>query len=402
MDSLRADHVGCYGYKKQTTPFIDKFAKESLVFTNCVTTAPSTVPAFAALFTSQYPYLDGVVTEKFTLKENVMTLPEFLKHKGYETFAVVGHEYVKRVFGFSRGFDVYDDDFDRWRYADEITARTIDLIKNRITKTRPFFLWVHFREPHSPYNPPQFYVRDDDRGAYEDVGQVDSAVEYTIYGMKKMLTQRQIKDLILKYDGNIRYADACLQRIFMYLQKMGLLKNSLIVFTADHGESLGEHWIFDHNHLYYGILRVPLIIRIPDSIKGVINNPVSSVDIVPTIFKYLGVDTKSWHLRGHSLVGEVTDSVQFSEAPAQYSIIKDGWRLCIDTVNDTKALFHVGSDFSEYRNVIGQNRNVYDLLFQGLEDIPGFKKGQKTCKVDYTAILDDDAKERLKSLGYLN
>jgi arylsulfatase len=163
FDALRADHLGCYGYAKDTSLFLDTLSKDSLTFTNCITQSASTVPAISAIFTGRYPYLDGAVTKDYTLGQKYTTIAEFLKQRGYQTFAFPGHFYVKKKFGFSRGFDYFAEDYADRLNASETSMRVINLFKNK-TANNKFFLWIHIREPHAPITLrknilPSFYNR---------------------------------------------------------------------------------------------------------------------------------------------------------------------------------------------------------------------------------------------------
>ncbi|MBU1043966.1 MAG: sulfatase [Candidatus Omnitrophica bacterium] len=401
FDALRADHLGFQGYPKNTSPFLDALSKKSLTFTNCIAVSGTTVPAVSALFTSRFPYIDGAVTDQYTLGENYITLAEFLKGKGYNTLAIPGHYYLKTKFGFSRGFDYFDDNYIEFRTADEILARTIELFERK-NNSGKFFLWIHFREPHSPYNPPEEYIERLDLPAVPEISQ---KAEYTIYGKKRILTDKAVRELIARYDGNIKFADSNLRKIFDYLQKKNFFKKTIVIITADHGESLGEHNIFDHNKLYYGILHVPLIIKIPGGQGKVVNNSVSAIDIFPTILDLLGYRKyiSQLQLRGKSLLEESSSSdICFSEYPGVYSIIKENWRLYRDFSNNTKLLFDINTDPLEAQDLSDNHRDVYQTLNDQLSGILGVKKDVTMDAIDKKALLNKEDIMHLRSLGYIN
>lgn len=393
LDALRADHLGCYGYSKDTSPFIDSIAKESLVFLDCVAQSGSTTCSVPSIFTSKFPYTDGVIG-----KRNYITLTEFLKKKGYITAAVPGHEYVKKKYGcFSRGFDYYEEDYKNWRNADEFLKLIRELFEKKIFNKNNIFLWLHIREPHMPYRQSYKYIES----FFEPFkGKIEEKM-YIIRGGEEKLTNKQINRLRAAYDGNIRYADENLKKIFAYLYSKKILKNAVIIITSDHGESLGEHNIFDHNNLYYGILHVLLILKIPGQRHELINSPVSSVDIFPTILDLLGYkeDISKLKLRGQSLLTKRDiDRVQFSEYEDRYSVIKNKWRLYINNSKGTKELFNINTDPAEEKNLIYYKGGIYKSLLDVLHNII---KSKDRLGIKENIALSEEEKESLRALGYL-
>lgn len=394
FDALRADHIGCYGYKKETTPFLDLFSKNGFTFTNVIAQSASTVPSIASLFTSKYPYSDCVIDSSYSLGNNNITIVEFLKKKGYETYGIVGHYYVAKKFGFFRGFNYFNDNFYAFRNADEMQRLAIELLK-KIKKNKKFFLWLHFHEPHSPYRSLAQY-----RKIFSETfsGQ-DTEKIYTIYGNKLLLSNKQIHELIIAYDANIRFMDDNLRILFKFLKKHDLIRKSIIIITADHGESLGEHNIFDHNELYYGIIHVPLIIKAPYSKGGVISYPVSLIDIFPTVLDLLGYKEEALklNLRGRNLfLNRKIDEIQFSEYPNKKSIIKDNFRIFLNESNF--GLYNIKDDPVESNNLVSIEKEKFEFLKKGLDN---FIKKKEPCTEKPRVILNEEDKEKLKSLGYV-
>lgn len=401
LDALRADHVGCYGYPKNTTPFIDELSKKSLIFKNCIAQSGSTVQALSALLTSKFVYLDAVVGEQFVLGKRYVTLAEFLRSKGYFTIAIVGHYYVKRKFGFDRGFDYYDDNFKSIRNACEFLEAIKKAFESRIIKKKIFFMWMHMREPRPPFELGGYKYINEFYTPF--VGDMQSKV-YEMYNKKIEMSNKGIHELIARYDSNIKFVDENLKAIFQFFSTKNLLKNSIIIITSDHGESLGEHDIFNHNHLYYGILRVPLIIKISGMKSRVINSPVSSIDIFPTILDILGYDSyvSRLKLRGRSLLGKRNSKdIQFSEYSNSYSLIQSDWRLFIDELNNAM-LFNIKTDPQESHNLIDAHKDRYSSLFSELQNVLKSKTKDSTTEINRKEILNSEDVEVLKSLGYLN
>ena len=289
--------------------------------------------------------------------------------------------------------------------AEEVTQETlmrvINFFKDKIIK-KSFFLWIHFREPHTPYSPPREYVLQFSE-PLNPTWHKDGV--YVLSGENQKLTGRDINKFISGYDGNIRYADDKLREIFGYLNKKGILRKSIIIITADHAESLGAHGIFDHGFLYYGILRVPLIIKIPGYRGDKITYPVSSVDIFPTIIgllkgnKYLS----RLNLRGKSLPGERNmDEAQFSEVPGSYSVIKNGWRVSLNLLNGEKKLFNVVLGPEEEKDLISEYPDIFQSLFYELEKIRASASNLPRPSTDVKSTLSKEDVEQLRALGYAN
>jgi arylsulfatase A-like enzyme len=235
IDTLRADHLSCYGYKKIRTPNIDNLARKGILFRNEASHVPITLPSFSTIMTSTLPPTNGVhYNEGFYLDDSAVTLAEILKDDGYATGAVVGAVVLDKINGISQGFDRYDDAFSTFvgyqpfikameqqlsytqKRADEVTDSALETAGS-LAKDRPFFLLVHYFDPHSPYDPPPPYSLVDPSLS------IDS-MEY-------------LKDM---YDGEIAFTDEQIGRLLRGLGDDGLLGNTLIVLTSDHGEAFGE------------------------------------------------------------------------------------------------------------------------------------------------------------------
>src|SRR6266853_2257630 len=241
VDTLRADHLGCYGYKQIRTPNIDALAADSVRFERAYTPVPVTLPAHTAIFTGTYPLLSGM--HDFSgnkLSPNQPTLASLLKQQGYVTGAVVGSAVLDSRFGLNNGFDFYYDHFDFNRLQESnleemerpgnvVADVTLDWLAKNYKKK--FFFWMHLYDPHFPYRPPAPYGEE-----YKDS----------------------------RYDGEIAFADAQVGRLIRFLKSKGLYANTLIVLSGDHGEGLGEHGEKTHGFfIYNATLHVPLIIHLP-------------------------------------------------------------------------------------------------------------------------------------------
>src|SRR6266568_1496607 len=296
IDTLRADHLGCYGYSKIRTPNIDALAMDSARFERAYTPVPVTLPAHSALFTGTYPTLNGM--HDFSgnkLNPKQPTLATVLKQQGYATGAVIGSAVLDSRFGLNQGFDFYYDHFDFNRLQESnldamerpgnvVTDVALDWLgKNAQAK---FFLWMHLYDPHYPYRPPAPY-------------------------------SEQYKDRL--YDGEIAFADAQVGRLIRFLKEKGLYTNTLIVLAGDHGESLGEHGEKTHGFfIYNSTLHVPLILHFggATSAKSVADL-VSLADLMPTVLRILKLDVPS-DVQGRSLLPLISPKNEM-EAPSLYA-----------------------------------------------------------------------------------
>jgi choline-sulfatase len=264
VDTLRADHLGAYGSQRARTPVMDALARRGTLFEQAFTVAPVTLPAHASILTGRLPPRHGIRGNSFyTLRDRQTTLAQILAARGYRTAAVVGAAVLDKRFGLNRGFDVYDDEmpghrdgFIADRAAAEVVSRAVTWLGAGNVST-PFFLWAHLFDPHHPYEAPE-------------PTQFNGA----------------------PYDGEVAYADREIGRLLSALDSLGVLRNTVVVLTADHGESLGEHGEDTHGvFLYDSTLRVPLIAAGPGIPEGIRRREglASLVDILPTILPILNV-----------------------------------------------------------------------------------------------------------------
>src|SRR6202051_4208203 len=270
IDTLRADHVGCYGAQMVKTPTLDALAHDGIVFERAISQVPLTWPSHAVILTGTYPFQNGV--QDFTgqpLAQQFRTVSQAFQQAGYATGAVVSAFVLDRSWGLARGFDFYDDAFS----AETFQKKEIGLVDRRAgesvthaiawlkkTPRRPFFLWLHLYDPHSPYDPPEPYRS-----------------EYRSH----------------LYDGEIAYADHELGNLVSWLKQNHLYDASLIVALSDHGESLGEHGEDEHGFFVYNAtVHVPLIVKPPVGSgfpAGRRSDPVEAAAVAPTLLQLAGL-----------------------------------------------------------------------------------------------------------------
>lgn len=282
LDTVRADHLGFFGYERDTSPNLDAFARDSLAFKYAFTAAPWTPPSVATMLTGLYPTSHGhqppdasedVRTSTRRLAPELMTLAEILRPLGYGTAAVSPNPWISALFGFDQGFETFD--YRPKAAAAEIVTAGIGLIEGFARRNQPFFLYLHFLDPHDPYTPPASYAKlFPERLSRADYAYPD-----------------HMQPVLRNYDREIRYLDDELGRLFDHLKRSGLYERALIVVIADHGEQFREHGHMHHGHaLHNEELHVPFFVRDPlsDRPAGVVEQVVSTVDLFPTILGQLG------------------------------------------------------------------------------------------------------------------
>jgi arylsulfatase A-like enzyme/Tfp pilus assembly protein PilF len=286
VDTLRADRLSCYGYRGRPTPHIDAIAKGGTLFSQVSSQAPLTLPSHVSLLTSSYPFSNGITDNGQQLGPNAVTLATLLKSRGYRTAAFVGGFVLDRRFGLNQGFDFYDSPFDLHRrrgidpgdvkrLGEEVVRAANHWLEEN--SSQPFFLFLHLYDLHTPYDLP-------------------AALRQRFPGPG--------------YEAELAYVDEVLGGFWSALAQQRLLEKALVVFTSDHGESLGDHGESTHGYfIYQSTLRVPLIIHWPSGSKGFaarVDEPASLLDVAPTILQFAGIARPS-EFQGRSLLGWSTE-----------------------------------------------------------------------------------------------
>ena len=311
IDSLRADHLGCYGYARDTSPRIDRLAAAGARFEQAVSTTSWTLPAHAALFTGLYDATHGVVDNGLALSELHVTLAELLQRAGYHTAGFFGGPYLHPTFGLAQGFDVWQSCMtttpdaaserdvragamaEDARAHDDVTGpRTLAEIEAWLARglEQPFFLFLHLWDVHYDYIPPAEHAERFDPG-YQ--GPIDGRGVATDPAIRADMPARDREHLVALYDGEIRSTDEVLGRILDALEARGALADAVVVVTADHGEEFFEHGGKGHQRtLFDEVLRVPLVVWAPGRVTAgrVVSEQVRLIDVLPTLARMAGVD----------------------------------------------------------------------------------------------------------------
>ena len=418
IDTLRADHLSCYGYHRKTSPHIDKIAKEGICFTNAISTSSWTSPSMASIMTSLYPISHGVrrgfvkagkTYEQETLSEGFHTLAEILKKYGYTTFGAVANILMTEELGFGQGFDYYYcEGFDEAPAINEVVFSWEDKIK----KSNKLFLWLHYFDPHDTYSAKSPWIND--YAAELWIGNTHLSKK-TMKELRKLLPhfknkRAALEYLISLYDSEINYLDYHLGNL---IYRLGLDKNSLIVITSDHGEEFLGHGSLGHgNSLYQELINVPLIIKLPfphsASVSSINDTPASIIDIMPTILGVLGI-TPPQQIKGKNLLGknegprEQQRDYLFSELSQWYvlnAILKNNWKYIYNTCSQQEELYHITKDHKEIENLIYQEESTAHELKEEL--FKWASTSPRASSINKKIVPTKEIEEKLKALGYIS
>jgi len=310
VDTLRPDHLGCYGYGRSTSPNIDRLAEGGVLFENVISPCPWTLPSFATIFTSLYPSQHGAMGSRTAMRGGFPTLASLLMENGYATGAIINAPYLKGKFHMDRGFDFYYMTPPEGRDAGGTTEDALRWIDDN--STGPFFMFAHYFDPHIPYAPPAPYDSIFDAGYTGKVRKPYNPKwlpRARLHGLELVTNLKQAdKDHIeALYDGEVAFTDASIGALIDGLEARGLTQNTLIVFLSDHGEEFFEHGGFEHGHSLFGeLLRAPFILSMPGRVPEGRRVPeqVRLVDVLPTLLDLLGMESED-HFEGRSLAGRL-------------------------------------------------------------------------------------------------
>jgi arylsulfatase len=388
-DTLRADRLGAYGYPLPTSPEVDRFARESIVFEEAYTTAPWTGPALSSLLTGRMPEEVGVGRgNRFYMPADVRTLAEAVFDGGIPTGAVVSNWVLRRPspsrgdVGVAQGFVHFDDEMKSAEPNREAFERDAEgttdaairwLDKQKQANTDRFFLWVHYQDPHGPYAPPAENARAFERPLTSEAevptGETNSGKDQ-IPKYQAIAGQQQPESYRIRYDGEVRTFDQGFGRLIEWLRKSDWFDDALIVFTADHGESLGEHgyWFCHGENLNREVVRVPFVVHFPKGATHPIARPaggyqrfapiVGHLDLWPTVIDAFGLTpTPS---RGVSLFNErlppgriMPQSYGALDGPTYWRGISDGRYHLIAADKEPVRLYDIVVDPGEMNDIVG-------------------------------------------------
>lgn len=404
VDTLRPDHLGCYGYGKNTSPHLDAMARESIVFEKAFAPGIPTMPSFTTLLTGLHPYRHGITahsSDHQRLSENIQTMPQLAKRAGYVTIGIdnLAVQGNGRGSWFARGFDFYSG-FLYKPFSDQsaqLADRAISFMDDSLHK--PFFMFVHLWDPHTPYSPPApydtlHYEKNPDSPDLNDV--ISLAPEYynAFLGDMKLKCEGDYDYVVAQYDGEISYVDQQIGRIISHLKSTGLWDNSIVIVMSDHGECFGEGNVyFDHHGLYDAVMRVALLWHEPKGQSRRCNATISTEDILATLCERCAWPLPEYSVTGHSF-GDALRNEEFrgrdfivgveSTRQASLALRTDNWKLILPITHDATGeplpdiygqkrrpkplLFNLENDPQEQKDVADEYSDVRDALLQKLND----------------------------------
>jgi len=426
MDTTRSDYLSVYGFPHPTTPHLEELAAQGVVFSHAYSPTPMTAPAHASLFTSLYPATHRVTHNAERLPDERRTLAEVLARRGYATAAVVSSFVLDAKFGLAQGFAFYDDELDRahssidreeWRghwieggfdrTADETTRRAVDWLEHGRDPKAPFFLFVHYFDPHDPYVPP-----------------ADFAARFDLEEVAPPILRRMQSD----YSAEIAFTDDRIGALLTVLDRLGLAAKTLVIVTGDHGEGLMQHDYQYHGaQIYEEAVRVPLIFRWPGHIPagGTFESPVELLDVMPTVLELIGVpaadqDSAQAGFQGRSLARAV---ISGTEPPGRapvflhrthyepheecgvwvegetYGIRLGDWKYIEGEAEGTRQLFDLVADPAEQVNVAADHPDRATDLAARLA--AWRRRATRPDVPDTAAGLSESDRRKLRALGYI-
>ncbi len=300
-DTMRADHVGAYGYGS-TSPHIDRLSRQSVLFRQAFAHRSQTWPSMTSIATSKYPVTHGVRTNGLELAEVHESLPEYLRDEGYRTGGFFGNMSRAAHRGYDDFFSNEGEKRNQYDRDRDLARRAVDWMSEH--RDERFFLWVHFMNPHGPYSPPDFARRFQDGPIGQYTGSRPTLEKIALE--KIDLTQEELDSIVALYDGDLYASDSCVGSVLAALEELDLEDDTLVVFFSDHGDELYErnHYFMHSCSMYDSVLRVPFLIRAPGDRfphGAVVDDVVELIDIAPTAAVLAGLDLPDW-AQGQSLV----------------------------------------------------------------------------------------------------
>jgi arylsulfatase A-like enzyme len=451
MDTVRADHMSIYGYKRDTTPNLKKLAADSVLYTNALAPSNFTLTSHASLFTGMYPSWHGAYCDPpdasygRAVSAGVPTLAEILSRNGYRTLGVSANMYLRAELGLQRGFNNFDiprpipvldpgawymlrravrreiglvadtSQFDRlYSRGQDIDTEFLSMLDLNAGGPAPFFAFVNYMDAHFPYIPPPPFDREFP-GKIRGTTQDDlEAVQQRVIGGGQM-PPADYRHATSQYDGGIAYTDAAIGRLAGWLKQHKLYDNTMIVITSDHGEAFGEkHYVLHANSEYQNLLHVALMIKYPkQAAKGVVSTPVSLIDVMPTALTSLGVPVPGAvqgidlldmnALRGRKELFSEGFACPVVHPPGcpengctQRAIVAWPYKY-IDTNTGKRALYDIAADPDENRNLMALDATDSDRLSAAL----GAWVKTFPLRARQQPHVNGESLQRLKSLGYV-
>jgi arylsulfatase A-like enzyme len=392
VDTLRPDHLGYNGYSRNTSPALDSLAREGVRFNTCYSAAGWTLPSMATILTGVYPRDHGATDFHWSMDPAVPTLASMLRSRGYDTRAYVSHVFLKPIYGFGEGFHSFDFSVLNVGNPHEVsTAKELTdlVIADLPAVKKPFFIWAHYFDPHFAYV---------------------SHSEWAEFGDRE----------VDRYDQEVAFTDRQISRLLDELKRRGLDDETIVVFTADHGEEFGEHGGSYHDTLYEEVLRCPLVIRAPFLTPGVNETVAEQIDFVPTILGLLKIPAPEG-LPGKDLFSGRRSGPIFFERDRPFpwterGVLDGGEKLFVVELSDSAKIPQASHlNYAPVRNVVPgvymydlskdprEMHNVFDESDPRAKELLSLvakqfaTPGRRTHEVE----VNEEITKKLRSLGYI-
>ena len=427
IDTLRPDHLSCYGYKRNTTPFLDKIANEGILFKKVISSSSWTAPAMASLFTSLNSSKHGVVHgtvkkddvyNQEVLQDSLVRIPTILKEHGFFTMGFANNFHLSKKLGFAKDFDVFVNS--KCIDANRLNEIIFSFKNKYLKKNRKYFLWVHYFDPHWPYYSHSTWLKrysaylpwTKEYASKKNFGNIDF-INLTPSEFHAKYNLRNNKDLIdilvERYDSEISFLDRNIKKLF---KELPVKDNDLVIITSDHGEEFFEHNNFTHGYnLYNETIRIPLIIKLPyfmNRKKNSLDEVGGIIDIFPTILDILNIPAYT-KIEGESLLSLILNnktpakrtivSELYKENKEIISFAKGRWKYIKDFKSNNVELFDLKNDKDESENLLAKVPAINSFMENQLIS---YIQSSKENKIKPKLVNPDEKTiEGLKSLGYV-
>jgi len=439
VDALRADRLGTYGHPGQLTPAMDELAEEGVTFTRCISQAPWTQPSVASLFSSLYPGVHKVINYKSAISSSFLgqkkipvfsgsftTLSEALQLGGYDTAAFVANVFITKEYGFAQGFDHFDASFaNNTLPGSVVNAAAIKWLGQR-NSSKPFFVYLHYMDVHGPYNAdprfldPLINAMAKKSNLHPLTAKEMKKLNYLLQPPKQQTNLQQYDKLknyreywIARYEAGVRQIDYYLSQLRTELMRLNMWNDTYVIITADHGEALCEHGLWEHGFSTYNTdLHVPLILRWPGVLPAGkrITDVVRLIDVMPTLLAQLRLNPVAG-LQGASMLtlisgkGDAAPRLALAEAvklgPEQKALYRGNWKLHVFTNPAMRKLYDMAHDSAETTNLFQQRPIQAKILLDAMRTQLTINKRLaaqvKIEKVPLTA----ERRNQLEKLGYI-
>ncbi|MFT4540151.1 MAG: arylsulfatase A-like enzyme [Planctomycetota bacterium] len=415
IDTLRADHLGCYGYFRDTSPTIDALAAESILFERCIAPMATTLPVHASLFTGVWPIEHGVLAnlregrERHKLASGLSRAAELFQGARYQTAAFISALPLKRLCGLVQGFSVYEVPGTISCPAEPTTDSALAWIDTMTEK--PFFLWVHYFDPHSPYEAPEPYA-----SMYQDSPELEAYIqarEFAETAVRPNGKEGVLRPGINSYDAEIRYADSQLERLIQRLRELGRWDDTIVLLLADHGEGLNQHDAPGHGLNWDEQVHVPCLLKLPGVEPVRFPSLISVVDLFPTLLRRLelrpierflsqasGVDVLAADFEPRAVMSQSSERQQRFGNELTYSLTTGRWKSII-TASGHERLYDLLNDPHELSDMTGQRPDILSRMRrQTMSLVESQQERGAAFGAGKTIPIDPEDAAGLRTLGY--